>query len=161
MPLIRPAAAADFPAIWAIFQPVVAGADSYVYPPNTTRAQARRIWMDPPAVPHVAEVDGNVVGTYTLRPNQRGLGDHVANCSYMTHPGARGRGIADAMCEHSLNAARERGYRAMQFNFVVATNEAAIHLWQKHGFAIVGRVPNVFRHAQFGDTDVLVMHRVL
>jgi ribosomal protein S18 acetylase RimI-like enzyme len=117
--------------------------------------------MEAPAVPHVAEDAGHVVGTYTLRPNQRGLGDHVANCSYMTHPDARGRGVADAMCAHSLDTARERGFRAMQFNFVVASNEAAVHLWQKHGFAIVGRVPGAFRHAQLGDVDVLVMHRAL
>jgi L-amino acid N-acyltransferase YncA len=161
MTTIRLAAADDFPAIWAIFQPVVASADTYAYPPSTTRAQARRIWMESPAVPHIAEHEGRTVGTYTLRPNQRGLGDHVANCSYMTHPDARGLGVADAMCVHSLEAARARGFRAMQFNFVVATNDAAIHLWQKHGFAIVGRVPGAFRHRLLGDVDVLVMHRTL
>jgi L-amino acid N-acyltransferase YncA len=161
MPEIRLATASDFPPIWEIFQPVVAAADTYAYAPDTTRAQAQRIWMESPAVPHVAEEEGRIVGTYVLRPNQSGLGDHVANCAYMTHPAARGRGIADAMCVHSLQAARERGYRAMQFNFVVASNEHAIGLWQKHGFAIVGRVPAAFRHRTLGDTDVLVMHRAL
>jgi len=158
---IRAANDTDFPGIWTIFQQVVAAGDSYAYGAKTTRQEARRIWTAAPAVAHVAEEGDRVVGTYTLKPNQPGLGDHVANCAYMTHPDARGRGIGGAMCEHSLAAARERGYTAMQFNFVVASNESAIRLWQKHGFAVVGRVPGVFRHRLLGPTDVLIMHRTL
>ena len=103
----------------------------------------------------------DIVGTYTLRPNQPGLGDHVANCGYMTDPAFRGRGVASAMCAHSLATARDAGFAAMQFNFVVATNTGAIRLWQRHGFTIVGRVPAAFRHATLGPTDVLIMHRAL
>jgi ribosomal protein S18 acetylase RimI-like enzyme len=158
---IRTANDTDFPGIWTIFQQVVAAGDSYAYSAKTTRQEARRIWTAAPAVAHVAEEGDRVVGTYTLKPNQPGLGDHVANCAYMTHPDARGRGIGGAMCEHSLAAAREHGYTAMQFNFVVATNESAIRLWQKHGFAVVGRVPGAFRHRLLGPTDVLIMHRTL
>jgi ribosomal protein S18 acetylase RimI-like enzyme len=158
---IRPARADDFPGIWAIFHAVVAAGDTYAYAPQTTRAGARRIWMAPPAVPHVAERGGRIVGTYVLRPNQQGLGDHVANCGYMTHPDARGQGVAAAMCAHSLDAARERGYKAMQFNFVVASNEGAVRLWERHGFAIVGRIPGAFRHCTLGPVDVLIMHRLL
>jgi ribosomal protein S18 acetylase RimI-like enzyme len=158
---IRPARADDFAAIWEIFHAVVAAGDTYAYAPETTRAGARRIWMAPPALPHVADRGGRIVGTYALRPNQSGLGDHVANCGYMTHPDARGQGIAAAMCLHSLAAARERGYTAMQFNFVVASNEGAVRLWQRHGFAIVGRVPGAFRHRTLGLVDVLIMHRLL
>jgi ribosomal protein S18 acetylase RimI-like enzyme len=117
--------------------------------------------MEPPAAPYVAEQAGRIVGTYALRPNQPGLGDHVANCGYMTHSDARGRGVGGAMCEHSLAVARECGYSAVQFNFVVASNEGAVRLWQKHGFEVVGRVPRAFRHRALGPVDVLIMHRAL
>jgi ribosomal protein S18 acetylase RimI-like enzyme len=158
---IRPARPRDFAGIWAIFRVVVAGADTYAYAPDTTMTEARRIWMEPPAEAYVAEQAGRIVGTYVLRPNQPGLGDHVANCGYMTHPDARGRGVGGAMCEHSLAAARERGYTALQFNFVVASNESAVRLWQKHGFEVVGRVPRAFRHRALGPVDILIMHRAL
>lgn len=158
---IRAADGRDFAAIWEIFHAVVAAGDTYAYAPQTTMTEARRIWMEPPAVPYVALRSGRIVGTYALRPNQSGLGDHVANCGYMTHPDARGGGVGAAMCAHSLNAARERGYRAMQFNFVAASNEGAVRLWQQHGFSIVGRVPAAFRHRTLGPVDVLIMHRPL
>lgn len=158
---IRAAEAADFPDIWAIFHAVVADADTYAYAPQTSMVEAHRLWMEPPALPFVAEEGGRIVGTYALRPNQPGLGDHVANCGYMTHPQARGRGIGGAMCAHSLDAARERGFTAMQFNFVVASNEGALRLWREHGFAVVGRVPGAFRHRSLGPVDVLIMHRAL
>jgi L-amino acid N-acyltransferase YncA len=159
--MIRPARPRDFAGIWAIFRAVIAGGDTYAYAPETTMAAARRIWMEPPAMPYVAEQSGRIIGTYALRPNQPGLGDHVANCGYMTHPDARGRGVGAAMCAHSLHAARERGYTAMQFNFVVASNDGAVRLWQQHGFAVVGRVPGAFRHRTLGPVDVLIMHRPL
>ena len=158
---LRSAADGDFPAIWEIFKLVIAPGDTYVYPAQTTRAQARRIWTAPPAEAFVAEVEAKIVGTYTIRPNQPGHGDHVANCAYMTHPDVRGRGVGTALCEHSLQTARERGYTAMQFNFVVASNGGAIRLWEKHGFRVVGRVPGAFRHSQHGPTDALIMHRAL
>jgi L-amino acid N-acyltransferase YncA len=158
---IRAAVAADFPAILQIFRRVVSSGDTYAYPPDTSTDEVRRWWLDPPAMPYVAEEDGRIVGTYSLKPNQPGLGDHVANCGYMTDPDRRGRGIASAMCAHSLAAARGSGFAAMQFNFVVASNAGAIRIWERHGFAIVGRVPGAFRHAALGPTDVLVMHRAL
>lgn len=158
---IRSAREDDFAAIWAIFQAVVAAGDTYAYAPETTMTEAQRIWMEPPAQPFVAEQSGRIVGTYALRPNQPGLGDHIANCGYMTHPDTRGRGIGAAMCAHSLQAARARGYSAMQFNFVVASNAGAVRLWEQHGFAIVGRVPGAFRHRTLGPVDALIMHRTL
>jgi ribosomal protein S18 acetylase RimI-like enzyme len=109
----------------------------------------------------VAELDGRIAGSYMLRPNAPGLGDHVANAGYLVAPDARGRGIASAMCAHSLEQARAAGFRAMQFNFVVETNTIAVLLWQRHGFEIAGRIPRAFRHAQHGEVDVLVMHRFL
>jgi ribosomal protein S18 acetylase RimI-like enzyme len=158
---IRAAEPRDFPAIWEIFHAVVADGDTYAFAPETTMDEARRIWMEPPAMPHVAELESHIVGTYVLRANQLGLGNHVANCGYMTHPQARRRGIGAAMCAHSLRVARERGFKAMQFNYVVASNEGAVHLWQQYGFAVVGRVPAAFRHSRLGLVDVLIMHRLL
>lgn len=158
---IRAAQPGDFAAIWAIFHAVVAGSDTYAYAPDTTRSEARRIWMQAPATAYVAVRSGRIIGTYSLRPNQTGLGDHVANCAYMTDPATRGQGVGSALCAHSLQVARERGYSAMQFNFVVASNTAAVRLWQQHGFTIVGRIPGAFRHRTLGAVDALIMHRRL
>jgi len=158
---IREIAADEFGLVWPIFQVVVEAGDTYAYDPGMTFEAARDLWTRPPARCFAARQDGEVVGAYCLRPNQTGLGDHVANAGYMVAPEARGRGIASAMCVHSLDVARHAGFKAMQFNFVAASNEGAVRLWQRHGFAIVGRVPAAFRHRHLGPTDVLVMHRFL
>jgi ribosomal protein S18 acetylase RimI-like enzyme len=158
---IREIGAAGFDHVWPIFHTVVAAGDTYAYDPAMGLDEARALWTTPPARCFVAEEDGAVVGAYCLRPNQVGLGNHVANAGYMVDPAARGRGIAGRMCEHSLVTARQAGYLAMQFNFVVASNEGAIRVWQRHGFQVLGRVPGAFRHARLGLTDVLVMHRPL
>ena len=160
-PAIREIDAGGFSLAWPIFREVIAGGDTYAYPPDLGEDEARAMWTTPPSRCFVAERDGAVLGLYMLHPNQPGLGDHVANCGYMVAPDARGQGIASAMCEHSLDEARRAGFTAMQYNFVVSSNEGAIRLWQKHGFAIVGRVPGAFRHAHLGPTDVFVMHRSL
>jgi L-amino acid N-acyltransferase YncA len=158
---IRSAGDADFPAIWSIFEPIVKRGDTYAYASGTTRDEARAIWMSPPASTFVAEADGRIVGTYILKANQPGRGAHVANAAYMVAEDARGLGTASAMCEHSLQVARDAGFRAMQFNFVISTNEGAVRLWERHGFAIVGRLPLAFEHAELGFVDAFVMHRFL
>jgi ribosomal protein S18 acetylase RimI-like enzyme len=126
-----------------------------------TEAEALAYWCSADKETFVVEEDGAVVGTYFLRPNQAGGGDHVCNCGYVTSAAARGRGIARLMCQHSLDHARARGYRAMQFNFVVSTNERAVRLWQSFDFTNVGRLPGAFRHPTKGDVDALVMFRPL
>lgn len=158
---IRPARADDDDAIWAILEPVFRAGETYPIPRDIGRTDALAYWRTPGHDVFVAEQDGGIVGTYYLRANQRGGGSHVANCGYMTATGATGRGIARAMCEHSLEAAGARGFTAMQFNFVVATNERAVRLWQSCGFEIVGRLPTVFRHPGLGLVDALVMLRAL
>ena len=147
---LREIGATEFALVWPIFRAVIASGDTYSYPPDLSLEQARDAWTTPPSRCFVAERDGEVLGCYLLRPNQPGLGDHVANAGYMVAPAARGQGIAGAMCEHSLVQARSAGFTAMQFNFVVATNTSAIRIWQRHGFRIVGQVPGAFRHAQLG-----------
>jgi ribosomal protein S18 acetylase RimI-like enzyme len=158
---IRAASAADDDAIWAILEPTFRAGETYPIPRDSDRAEALAYWRSPGHSVFVAEDEGRIVGTYYLRANQRGGGAHVANCGYMTAEGATGRGVARAMCLHSLDVARERGFTAMQFNFVVATNERAVRLWQSCGFATVGRLPNVFQHPGLGLVDALVMVRAL
>ena len=159
--LLRRATDADWPAIWTVFRTVVAGGDTYAYAPDTPEAAARRVWMGPGIATYVAERGGEVVGTYGLKPNQPALGAHVANAGYMVRPGAFGGGVGTAMCEHSLAEARAAGYRAMQFNAVVSTNTRAVALWRRLGFAVIGTVPEGFRHRELGYVDLLIMHRFL
>ena len=158
---IREIQGEEFDLAWPIFEAVVAAGDTYSYDPTTTLEAARAMWTTPPARTFVAREGDRVVGCYVMRPNQPGLGSHVANAGYMVAPEARGRGVAGALCEHSLAEARRSGFLAMQFNFVVSSNEVAVRLWQKHGFEIVGHVPQAFRHRTLGLTDVYVMHRFL
>lgn len=159
--LIRPAGPADNAPIWRILEPTIRAGETYPLPRDLDENAALAYWHTPGHDVFVAEGDTGIVGTYHLRPNNRGGGAHVANCGYMTAEAARGRGVARAMCEHSLTAAKARGFSAMQFNFVISRNEAAVHLWQACGFKIVGRLPEAFDHPRFGFVDALVMHQKL
>ena len=127
---IRVAEDRDETAIWRILEPTLREGRTYALDPHTDRAEALRYWRSPSHEVFVAEIEGEVLGTYFMRANQAGGGSHVANCGYVTGPWASGRGVAKAMCLHSLEHAKRRGYRAMQFNFVVSTNERAVRLWQ-------------------------------
>jgi L-amino acid N-acyltransferase YncA len=158
---IREATREDFDAIWPIFQEIVSRGDTYGYATDTTKEQAFRLWMEMPRRTFVAEENGRVLGTYYLKTNQGGPGEHVCNCGYMVLSSARGRGLATAMCEHSQRTAQALGYKAMQFNFVASTNEAAVRLWTKLGFATVGRLPKAFRHPSKGYVDALVLYKWL
>lgn len=158
---IRRARPDDWNSIWSILEPTIRAAETYSLDPSMTEAQARDYWLGRDRETFVAEIDGQILGTYYLRPNQAGGGAHVCNCGYMTSALATGRGIARRMCEHSLEYARSRGYRAMQFNFVVSTNERAVRLWQSLGFETVGRLPAAFRHPTHGYVDALVMFQSL
>jgi ribosomal protein S18 acetylase RimI-like enzyme len=158
---LRPATAQDDDAIWRIIEPVIRAGETYALPHDWSRAEALAFWRAPDHEVYVAEAGGAVVGTYYLHANQRGGGAHVANCGYVTAADAAGRGVARAMCAHSLDIARARGFRAMQFNLVVSTNERAIRLWEDCGFAVVGRLPGAFHHPRLGFVDALVMYRAL
>jgi ribosomal protein S18 acetylase RimI-like enzyme len=158
---IRPALPADDDALWSILEPTFRAGETYPIPRDIGRAEALAYWRSPGHAVFVAEADGQVVGTYYLRANAQGGGGHVANCGFMTAVHVTGRGVARAMCDHSLTQAREHGFRAMQFNFVVASNERAVRLWQGCGFATVGRLPQVFQHPRLGLVDALVMTRLL
>ena len=159
--LIRPARADDRSAIWSVIGPTIAAGETNAIDRNTTEAEGYAYWLGADNEVFVAEEGGTILGTYYIRPNQGGGGRHVCNGGYITSADARGRGVARAMCEHSLNHAKAQGYRAMQFNFVVSTNERAVRLWQSLGFDIVGRLPRAFDHPAYGYVDALVMFRTL
>jgi GNAT superfamily N-acetyltransferase len=158
---IRSAEPGDEEAIWTVLEPVIRGGETYALPREMSRRDAIAYWFASSHQVFVAESEGQVVGTYFLRPNQGGGGSHVSNCGYVTAPEASGKGVATAMCSHSLDHAAKRGFRAMQFNFVVSINDRAVRLWQRFNFDIVGRLPGAFLHPVHGYVDVYVMHRNL
>jgi L-amino acid N-acyltransferase YncA len=159
---IRPFDEADWPAVWDFMEPVIRAGDTYPYAMDMTADGARQMWLEIPSATYVAEdTEGNILGTYYIKPNQPTLGAHVANCGYMVADSARGMGVATKMCQHSQDEAVQMGYRAMQYNLVVKTNEPSVHLWQKMGFAIVGSLPGAFKHAEHGFVDAYVMYKEL
>lgn len=152
----------DWPLVWAFMEPVIRAGDTYPYATDMTVDGARKMWIEAPSATYVADDEqGNILGTYYIKPNQPTLGAHVANCGYMVAEQARGMGVATRLCEHSQDEALEMGYRAMQYNLVVKTNEPSVHLWQKMGFAIVGTLPGAFNHAEHGFVDAYVMYKSL
>ncbi len=157
--LVRAAKASDSNGIWRVIEPAFREGETYTLPRDISREDALAYWLAEGHEVFVFEDAGQIQGTYFLQANQRGGGAHVANCGYITAPSAAGRGIARAMCAHSLERAKARGFRAMQFNFVVSTNERAVRLWQSFGFGIVGRLPAAFLHPRLGYVDALVMFR--
>ena len=158
---IRRAHLEDAPSIWSIIGPTIRAGETYTLDRDMTEANALAYWLGEDRETFVAEESGEILGTYYLRPNQAGGGNHICNCGYMTRAAATGRGVARAMCQHSLDYARQRGYRGMQFNFVVSSNTRAVALWQSFGFEIVGRLPQAFHHPTLGYVDALVMFRCL
>ena len=159
--LIRQSEPRDDDAIWRILEPTFRAGETYPVPRDISREDALAYWRTPGHAVFVAEDAGAIVGTYYLRANNRGGGAHVANCGYVVAPDAFGRGVAQAMCSHSLGEAKSRGFSAMQFNFVIASNERAVRLWQRMGFSIAGRLPGAFQHPRLGLVDAYVMLRNL
>ena len=159
--VIRLAHDADDAAIWSIIGPIIRAGETYTLDPMMSETDALAYWMGLDKETFVAEDKGVVLGTYYIRANQAGGGKHVCNCGYMTSESATGRGVARSMCAHSLWHARMRGFRAMQFNFVVSTNDRAVRLWQSFGFEIVGTLPFAFEHPKLGFVDAFVMFQAL
>jgi GNAT superfamily N-acetyltransferase len=158
---IRPATEADDPALWAMLKPVFRAGDTYAIDPAIARADALAWWRGGTHSAYLVQDGGTVLGSYYICPNQQGGGAHVCNCGFVTALAAQGRGVARAMLDHALHTARDSGYLAMQFNFVVETNTRAVALWQSNGFDVVGRLPRAFRHPRQGLVDALVMYRHL
>jgi ribosomal protein S18 acetylase RimI-like enzyme len=162
MTSVRRFESGDWPLLWPILSSVFASGDTYAFPPASSEAEIRNAWIVVPQATFVAVSDADaVIGTYTLKPNQPGLGSHVCNCGYVVAESARGQGVAAMLCEHSQTEARRLGYRAMQFNLVVSSNEGAVRLWQELGFSIVGTLPGAFKHSRLGYVDAHVMYKNL
>ncbi|MFN9471338.1 N-acetyltransferase family protein [Acidovorax sp.] len=159
---IRPLEPADWATVWPILHSTFQAGDTYAFSPDSTEAEIHKAWVELPAATFVAcGAGGEILGTYFIKANQAGLGAHVCNCGYVVAPAAQGQGVASLMCEHSQRQAVAMGFRAMQFNLVVATNERAVRLWQHLGFAIVGTLPGAFRHRALGYVDAHVMFKTL
>lgn len=154
--------ASDWPGIWAVLEPIVRDGETYPLDTDLTEAGARAYWFAPDKTVFVADEAGHgIVGSYSIKPNSTGPAAHVCNAGYIVRADQRGRGIAQALCRHSLEEARRRGYRAMQYNLVISTNNRAVRLWQHMGFGIVGRLPGAFRRPDGSYVDALVMYRSL
>ena len=161
MTTIRPATETDKPAVWQIIKAVIAGGDTYVFDPRSSEEEMITYWFSPEKSVYVAEDNGKILGTYWLKPNQPGLGDHVGNGAYMVSPDAKGRGIGKTMAEHSIEDARRMGFQSIQFNFVVKSNTAAVNLWKSVGFTVIGEIPDAIRHSQNCLTNAYIMYRKL
>jgi ribosomal protein S18 acetylase RimI-like enzyme len=158
---IRAAGAAEWPKIWAMIAPIMAEGETLALPRDGTEADARAYWASPEKQNFLAIEGKEVLGSSYIRANQQGGGAHVANCGYITAPAARGRGVARTLCAHSIEHCRRAGFRAIQFNFVVSSNEPAVHLWHSFGFDVLARLPEAFEHPRLGYVDALVMWKTL
>ena len=158
---IRLARKGDIDKIWEIFSKVIVKGDTYIFTPKTPKIHFQKYWMTDKMKTFVFSKNDNILGTYIIQPNQIGLGNHIANCSYMVHPNHQNKGIGTLLCKHSLHKAKKLKFTAMQFNIVVSTNKNAIHLWQKFGFKIIGTTPKGFRHKTLGYVDTFIMYKSL
>ncbi|MBU2902343.1 GNAT family N-acetyltransferase [Maribacter dokdonensis] len=158
---IRKATETDIDQVWEIFSKVIETGDTYVFNPNTPKKHLKKHWFADYMETYVIEENGQILGTYIIKPNQIDLGNHIANCSYMVNPNSHGKGIGKKLCEHSLEIAKENQFIGIQFNIVVSTNKGAVELWKKYGFEIIGTTPKGFRHPKLGLVDTYIMYKHL
>ena len=152
----------DYDGVWEIFFDVIAGGDVFSFVPDTPKSDLRKLWFADNMDTFVAvDNSGKIIGSYYIKPNQPGLGNHIANGGYMVHPEVKGKGIGRLLCQHSIDFAREKGYSGMQFNMVVSTNASAVKLWKSFGFSIIGTIPQAFRHQKLGLVDAYIMYKSL
>jgi len=159
--IIRKTEKEDFSRVWEIFKQVIEEREYYTYDEHTPRVYIEENWINEENLSYVAKIEGEIAGVYIVRPNQPGHGKHIANAAYMVDNRFRNHGIGRKLGEHSLLAAKEVGYHAMQYNFVVSTNVGAIKLWQSLGFDIIGTIPEAFHHFEKGYVDAHIMYRKL
>lgn len=158
---IREVKEKDVEPVWNIFREVIKTGDTYTFSPKTPKTDFKKYWLADNMKTFVAEEGGKILGTYIIKPNQIDLGNHIANCGYLVSPDEQGKGVGKKLCEHSISFAKESGYFGIQFNFVVSSNKAAVKLWEKFGFKIIGTTPKGFRHAKLGLIDTYIMFKEL
>lgn len=158
---IRAAIADDLEVVWHLWKAITDQKVYFPYDDSYTREQIEASWINLNNSVSVAERSGQIVGAYILKPNQPGYGSHIANAAYLVETGARGQGIGYLLCAHSIETARQLGYRGMQFNLVVSTNTAAIRAWKANGFEIIGTVPGGFYQQERGFVDAYIFFRSL
>ena len=151
----------DKEQIWEIIKSVISAGDTYVFAPDSPKEKMLEYWCGADKKTYIAVSENKIVGTFYLKDNQPDLGSHIANAGYMVSPEAKGKRVGRQMAEFSLEEAKKLGYKAMQFNFVVKSNEVAIRLWQSLGFEIIGEIPEAFNHAEKGLTNAYIMYRQL
>ena len=152
----------DWSSVWEVIKPVFRAGDTYPFPTTISEEKAYQAWITIPTATFVAEDESNeILGTYYIKPNQPGQGNHICNCGYIVVESARGQGIASQMCDHSQQEAVARGFLAMQYNLVVSSNESAVHLWKKKGFEVIGTIPSAFNHPLLGLIDAYIMYKEL
>ena len=159
--IIKEASENQFDEIWPIFHEVVQGEDTYPYPPNITKEEAKKLWFAKDAHVYIAYLDDKPVATRYIVPNKVGLGSHVANTGVMIDKTCRGKGLGKQMMEFAINKARELGFKAIQVNLVVCTNTASIKICQKYGFEIIGTLPKAFYYKQKEYVDAYIMYKIL
>ena len=152
----------DYDGVWEIFLDVISRGDVFSFLPETPKSDLKKLWFADNMDTFVAvDNSGKIIGSYYIKPNQPGLGNHIANGGYMVHPEVKGKGIGRLLCQHSIDFAREKGYSGMQFNMVVSTNASAVKLWKSFGFSIIGTIPQAFRHQKLGLVDAYIMYKSL
>jgi RimJ/RimL family protein N-acetyltransferase len=159
--MIRAITRSDFEAFWPCFESVIKAQETYAFDPDMSFEEAYQLWCVRPLKTFVFEENGQILGSYYIKPNAMGPGDHICNCGYMVSESARGKGIAKQLCRHSQEIAIDLCFEAMQFNSVVSSNEVAVSLWQKLGFRIIGTIPDAYRHGRFGYVDCYIMYKQL
>lgn len=158
---IRLATPTDHEAVWHIISNIISTGDTYVFSPDSTKEKMLTYWFSTDKRTYVTEENGAILGTFYLKENQMDLGAHLVNAGYMVSENARGKGIGKAMAEFSLVEAKRLGFRGMQFNLVVKTNEKAVKLWLKLGFSIIGEIPEAYKHSEFGYVNAYIMYQKL
>jgi len=158
---IRKSNSTDANEIWEILKAIIQEGDSFAFSPQSTRDEMLDYWFSSSKFTYTAMLDGKIVGTFFIQDNQPGLGSHIANAGYATSPKAYGQGIGKQMGIFSLEEARRLGYKAMQFNIVVKTNERAVKLWENIGFKIIGEIPEAFEHRFLGLVNAYIMYQKL
>ena len=150
----------DLPAMTAIWNEVVAARNAFPQTEPLTIEDARRFFAEQTHTA-VAEIDCKVVGLYMLHPNNSGRCGHIANASYAVKSDCRGHHVGEALVRDCLVSARNSGFRLLQFNAVVASNTAAIRLYEKLGFQHLGKVPGGFLLPDGRYEDILLFYHTL